>query len=118
MTIRFGVLGAARITPTALLRPAGEVREVEVAAVAARDPARARTFAERHGIDRVVADYETLVNDPDVDAIYNALPNGLHGRWTMAAVRQASMFCARSPSPPIHSRRGMWRTWWARRTGW
>jgi len=47
-----------------------------VVAVAARDSARARDFATKHSIPRVVDSYEQLVTDPDIDAIYNPLPNG------------------------------------------
>src|SRR3954468_11300116 len=84
--LRIGVLGAARITPTALVRPAGRVPDVVVSAVAARDPLRAKAFADKHSIPRVVPDYAALVADPDVDAIYNPLPNGLHAQWTERAL--------------------------------
>ena len=84
--LRIGILGAARIAPWALIKPAKGTVEVVVAAVAARDAARARAFAAKHGIARVHESYETLVADPDLDAIYNPLPNGLHGRWTRAAL--------------------------------
>ncbi|MCB0958863.1 MAG: Gfo/Idh/MocA family oxidoreductase, partial [Acidimicrobiales bacterium] len=84
--LRIGVLGAARITPQALLKPAAGIAEVEVAAVAARDADRARGFASKHGIARVHDSYEALIADPDLDAIYNPLPNGLHARWTTAAL--------------------------------
>jgi predicted dehydrogenase len=70
----------------ALIKPAMENAEVEVAAVAARDVSRAQAFAAKHGIARVLDSYETLIADPDLDAIYNPLPNGLHGRWTRAAL--------------------------------
>ena len=55
-------------------------------AVAARDVARAHTFAAQHNIGRVHDSYEALINAPDLDAIYNPLPNSLHGRWTRAAL--------------------------------
>jgi predicted dehydrogenase len=84
--LRIGVLGAARIAPLALINPAKENGEVVVAAVAARDMSRAQSFAAKHGIARVHDGYEALINDPEVDAIYNPLPNGLHGRWTRAAL--------------------------------
>ncbi|HVC71168.1 MAG TPA: Gfo/Idh/MocA family oxidoreductase [Acidimicrobiales bacterium] len=84
--LRIGVLGAARIAPAAIVRPARAVEGVEVVAIAARDRRRARAFADRQGIARVVDSYEELVTDPGIDAIYNPLPNGLHGRWTMAAM--------------------------------
>jgi predicted dehydrogenase len=57
-----------------------------VAAVAARDVSRAQAFAAKHDIARVHDSYEALIADPDLDAVYNPLPNGLHGRWTRAAL--------------------------------
>lgn len=84
--MRLGVLGAARIAPLALIRPAKDNPDVVVAAVAARDASRARAFAAKNGIERVHESYEALIADPDLDAIYNPLPNGLHGKWTRAAI--------------------------------
>jgi len=84
--LRLGILGAARIAPAAVLRPARVVADVEVVSVAARDPQRARAFAAQHNIPRVAATYQALVEDPDIDAIYNPLPNGLHAEWTLAAL--------------------------------
>jgi predicted dehydrogenase len=81
-----GILGAAKIAPAALIRPARKVPDAEVVSVAARDPERARQFADKHGIARVHPTYEALIGDPDIDAVYNPLPNGLHGRWTLAAI--------------------------------
>jgi predicted dehydrogenase len=75
--LRVGTLGAARIAPAALIKPARQVPEVTVTAVAARDPDRARRFAARHGIAVVHDSYEALIADPDVDAVYNPLPNSL-----------------------------------------
>ncbi|MDT5257490.1 MAG: hypothetical protein QOD10_2570 [Mycobacterium sp.] len=84
--LRIGILGAARIAPTSLITPAKENADVVVAAVAARDGSRARAFATKHGIPRVHESYDALIADPDLDAIYNPLPNGLHGKWTRAAL--------------------------------
>jgi predicted dehydrogenase len=84
--LRIGVLGAARIAPLALINPAKANADVVVAAVAARDVSRAQAFAAKHGIARVHDDYDKLIADPDLDAVYNPLPNGLHGKWTRAAI--------------------------------
>ena len=84
--IRFGILGAARIAPLALVNPAKENSDVEVAAVAARDASRGQAFARKHGIGRVHESYDALIADPELDAVYIPLPNGLHGRWTRAAL--------------------------------
>ena len=84
--MQIGVLGAARIAPPALIKPAKANNDVVVAAVAARDVSRAQAFAAKHDIARVHDSYEALIADPDLDAVYNPLPNGLHGRWTRAAL--------------------------------
>jgi predicted dehydrogenase len=84
--VRIGTLGAARITPGALIKPARQVGDAEVVAVAARDPARAEKFARKHKIPKVYATYEEVIADPDVDAIYNPLPNGLHAEWALKAI--------------------------------
>ena len=84
--LRIGTLGAARITPAALIKPAGHIPEVTVAAVAARDPERARRFAAKHRIRRVHDSYQDLIDDPAVDAVYNPLPNSLHAPWTLRAI--------------------------------
>jgi predicted dehydrogenase len=84
--LRIGVLGAARIAPAALIKPARAIDGVRVVAVAARDRTRADAFATKHSIPFVHTGYEELIADPEIDAIYNPLPNGLHGRWTTAAL--------------------------------
>lgn len=85
--LRIGILGAANIAPMALIRPARQVPEVCVTAVAARDIERARKFAKRHSIERVHASYDALIDDPDLDVIYNPLPNGLHAEWSIRAMQ-------------------------------
>jgi predicted dehydrogenase len=84
--LRIGILGAARIAPTALIAPARTVDGVAVSAVAARGRGRATAFAARHKIPRVLRDYAALVTDPDIDAVYVPLPNGLHAAWVLEAI--------------------------------
>ena len=96
-TVRIGTLGAARITPGALIKPARNVGEAEVVAVAARDRSRADAFAAKHGIPRVHTSYEDLVADPGIDAIYNPLPNGLHAEWTIAALEAGKHVLCEKP---------------------
>jgi predicted dehydrogenase len=95
--IRFGILGAARIAPDALIKAAHNVPEAQVVAIAARDPKRAREFAAANGIPRVLATYDDLVNDPDLDVIYNPLPNSLHCEWTIAALRAGKHVLCEKP---------------------
>ena len=95
--LRFGILGAARIAPPALVRPAREVAGVELRAVAARDAERGRVFATKHGIPVVHTSYEALLADPEIDAVYNPLPNGLHGLWTKRALRAGKHVLCEKP---------------------
>lgn len=95
--LKFGILGAARIAPSALIRPARSVPEVEVVAVAAREPERARAFARKHGLPRGVDSYDALVNDPEIDAVYNPLPNSLHYEWTIKALRAGKHVLCEKP---------------------
>jgi predicted dehydrogenase len=95
--LRIGTLGAARITPAALVKPARTVPEVEIVAVAARDHARAEKFARKHGITTIHDSYEALLADPSVQAVYNPLPNGLHGRWTIAALEAGKHVLCEKP---------------------
>ena len=71
--------------------------EVEVVAVAARDRARAEKFARKHGIPTVHDSYEALLADPTIDAVYNPLPNGLHGEWTIAALEAGKHVLCEKP---------------------
>jgi len=95
--LRIGILGAARIAPTALIKPANRTGAAVAVAVAARDRDRAEAFAAKHGIPRVLDSYSQLIEDPEIDAVYNPLPNGLHGHWTMAAVQAGKHVLCEKP---------------------
>ncbi|MCX6484792.1 MAG: Gfo/Idh/MocA family oxidoreductase [Mycobacterium sp.] len=95
--VRIGILGAARIAPAVLIKPAKGNAEVVVTAVASRDLPRAEQFAAKHGIAHVHDSYEALIADPDVDAVYNPLPNALHGRWTAAALEAGKHVLCEKP---------------------
>lgn len=83
--LRLGVLGAARISAAAIVRPAHATGQ-RLVAVGARDRARAERFAAESGVERVLDSYRAVIDDPEVEAIYNPLPNGLHGPWNLAAI--------------------------------
>jgi predicted dehydrogenase len=96
-TVRFGVLGAARIAPAALLKPASTNPEVSVEVVAARDRPRADAFARRRGVARVVDTYDEVCTDPSVDAVYIPLPNSLHAEWTLRALEAGKHVLCEKP---------------------
>lgn len=95
--LRFGILGAARIAPPALVGPARKVEGAHVFAVAARERARGERFAGKQGITRVHDNYESLIEDPDIDAIYNPLPNSLHCEWTIRALEAGKHVLCEKP---------------------
>ncbi|HWM96452.1 MAG TPA: Gfo/Idh/MocA family oxidoreductase [Streptosporangiaceae bacterium] len=95
--LRIGTLGSSRISQPALILPAESVPEVTVAAVAARDLARAEAYALRHGLERAYGSYEELLADPDIDAVYNPLPNSLHGPWTLRAIEAGKHVLCEKP---------------------
>ncbi len=84
--LKIGMLGAARIGYFGLIKPASEIDGVEAFAIAARDPERANKYARKHRIPKVHQHYNSLLADPDIDAIYNPLPNALHCEWTIKAL--------------------------------
>lgn len=95
--LRIGILGAARITPMALVRPARVVPEVVLAGVAARQPQRGGDFAIKHGIERAYPSYAAMLNAKDIEAIYNPLPNSLHCEWTIRALEAGKHVLCEKP---------------------
>ena len=95
--IRIGILGAAVIVPAALTNPARSVPEVQILAIAARDPKRAYQFAKKHHIPRVHQTYSAMLADSDIDAIYNPLPNSLHAQWTIKALKAGKHVLCEKP---------------------
>ena len=94
--LRVGVLGAATIAENAIVTPA-HVTGARLVAVAARDRDRAEAFAETHGVERVLDSYADVVSDPEVEAVYNPLPNGLHAPWNLAAIEAGKHVLSEKP---------------------
>jgi D-xylose 1-dehydrogenase (NADP+, D-xylono-1,5-lactone-forming) len=94
--LRLGLLSTARINRR-ILAPARESGLVDVAAVASRDRGRAESYAREHGIGRSHGSYEGLLADPDVDAVYIALPNALHVDWSRRAVEAGKHVLCEKP---------------------
>lgn len=95
--IRVGVLGAAKITPSALIQPSRQIEGINVVGVAARDFLRARHFATKHGLEHAFDSYERLLSDPQIDAVYIPLPASLHAQWAIAAIEAGKHVLCEKP---------------------
>lgn len=85
MSLRWGILGTAKINRR--LIPAMRLAQrSELIAVASRDRARAEAYAREWSVPRAVAGYQTLLDCPDINAVYIPLPNTDHVPWTLAAI--------------------------------
>jgi predicted dehydrogenase len=95
--IRWGVLGAARIATEKVIPAMQRGQWTEVSAIASRDPGKAQRAAAALGIPKAYGSYDELLSDPDIDAIYNPLPNDLHVPWTTKAAEQGKHVLCEKP---------------------
>ena len=96
MPVRWGILSTARINDS-FLGGLAQTASGEALAVASREPARAAEYARAHDIARAHGSYEALLADPDVDAVYISLPNGLHIEWTRRALEAGKHVLCEKP---------------------
>lgn len=85
--VKWGVLGCANFARKTAIPAMLKADNVELTAVASRSADKAEQFAREFGFTRAHSSYEALLEDPDVEAIYNPLPNGLHAEWTIKAAQ-------------------------------
>ncbi|KAL1503689.1 hypothetical protein AB1Y20_012162 [Prymnesium parvum] len=83
--LRFGILGAAKVNKFGILLPSLAMADVRIVAIGARDTRRAKQVADQWGIPKY-GDYQSVLADPDVEAVYIPLLNGLHYEWASAAL--------------------------------
>jgi predicted dehydrogenase len=95
--IRWGILSTANIAIKRFIPGVRASGNGVVAAIAARDQARADTVAEQLGIARAYGSYEALLADPEIDAVYIALPNALHAPWAIAAAEHGKPVLCEKP---------------------
>jgi D-xylose 1-dehydrogenase (NADP+, D-xylono-1,5-lactone-forming) len=97
--VAWGLLSTANINDAFLGGAAGSDR-ARVVAVASRAAARAEAYASEHGIPRAHGSYEELLADPEVDAVYVSLPNGMHVEWTLRALEAGKHVLCEKPLTP------------------
>jgi predicted dehydrogenase len=95
--LRWGILSTAKIGIEKVIPATAAAARCEVVAIASRDLGRAQAAASGLGIARAFGSYEELLADPDIDAVYNPLPNHLHAEWTIAAARAGKHVLCEKP---------------------
>jgi len=95
--VRWGVIGVARIATEKVIPAMQGGEATEVTAIASRDAAKADAAAARLGIPKAYGSYEELLADPDIDAVYNPLPNHLHHEWSIAAAERGKHVLCEKP---------------------
>jgi xylose dehydrogenase (NAD/NADP) len=83
--VRWGVLGCAAFARNTAIPAMLRAENVELTGIASRSKAKAEAFAQEFGFARAYGDYDEMLADPDIEAIYNPLPNGMHPEWTIRA---------------------------------
>jgi predicted dehydrogenase len=95
-TLNWGILSTARIN-NALLPPLRASGRNRLLAVASRTKASADAYAREKNIPRAHDSYEALLTDPDIDVIYNPLPNHLHAEWSIKAMQAGKHVLCEKP---------------------
>jgi xylose dehydrogenase (NAD/NADP) len=93
LSLRWGILSTADITNKLL----DSGTDQQFVAVGSRDAGRAEAFAREKGIARAHGSYEALLADPEVDVIYNPLPNSLHVEWSIRALQAGKHVLCEKP---------------------
>jgi predicted dehydrogenase len=97
--LRWGILGVAKINDR-LLPGFAEAADTHLLAIASRDAAKAKAAAAKAGIPRAYGGYETLLADPEIEAVYIPLPNTLHAEWTKKAADAGKHVLCEKPLCP------------------
>jgi predicted dehydrogenase len=95
--VRWGVLGVARIATKKVIPGMQKGEWCEIAAIASRDLRKAEAAASELGIPNAYGSYEELLQDPEIEAVYNPLPNQLHVPWTIKAAEAGKHVLCEKP---------------------
>jgi predicted dehydrogenase len=97
MKVRWGILSVAAIGVKKVIPAMQRGTEAEIVAIGSRDKARADDAARALGIPKAYGSYEELLRDPDVEVIYNPLPNHMHLEWTVKAAAAGKHVLSEKP---------------------
>ncbi len=95
--VRWGILGAANIAVKKVAPAMQRGTRCNIVAIASRELGKAQRAARELGVERAYGSYEELLADPDIEAIYNPLPNHLHVPWTIRAAEAGKHVLCEKP---------------------
>jgi predicted dehydrogenase len=95
--VRWGILGTAKIALEKVIPGMRGSALAQIVGIASRDIAKARAAANRFGIPRAYGSYQELIDDPEIEAIYNPLPNHLHVSWSIRAAERGKHVLCEKP---------------------
>ena len=94
--LRWGLLSTARIN-RAVIKPLRASKRNILSAVASRSSSKVEEYAKEWNIERTFDSYEAMLTDPDIDVIYNSLPNHMHAEWTIKAMQAGKHVLCEKP---------------------
>jgi predicted dehydrogenase len=95
--VKWGILGAAKIARQRVIPAMQKGALCEVAAIASRDASKAEAAADELGIPKAYGSYEEMLADPEIEAVYNPLPNHLHVPWSIRAAEAGKHVLCEKP---------------------
>src|SRR5437016_1544587 len=95
--VKWGVLSTAKIGREKVIPAMQQGSLSEIVAIASRDDEKARKIAVELGIPKAYGSYEQLLADPEVEAIYNPLPNHMHVPWSILAAEAGKHVLCEKP---------------------
>ncbi len=95
--IRWGILSTAKIGLQKVIPAIQNASNSEVASISSRNMENAENAAKLLGIEKAVDSYDAILTDPDIDAVYNPLPNHLHVSWTLKAIKAGKHVLCEKP---------------------
>src|SRR5690606_28500349 len=95
--VRWGILSTAKIGTQKVIPAMQRGQYSEIVALSSRDLAKAQAEAASLGIPKAYGSYEELLADPEIDAIYNPMPNHLHVPWSIKAIEAGKHVLCEKP---------------------
>ena len=97
VVVRYGIISTAQIALNRHIPAARDSANSEVVAISSRGAEKAQQAAKEHGIPRWYAAYDELLEDPEIDAVINPLPNSMHCEWTIKAAEAGKHILCEKP---------------------